>query len=86
VSDPETSIDKISLELKELADAYARKAAALASDPYFREAVVKASVAGFAWSLYHAFEYERAALADELANQAVVVGRTQGAAAPEIVQ
>lgn len=53
---PSTEIDKLSLELHEMAERYAAHAAGLASDPYFREAIVKTSVSSFAWALYHAFD------------------------------
>ena len=39
---PSTEIDKLSVELSALAKAYAQKAVSSASDPYFREAIVKA--------------------------------------------
>jgi hypothetical protein len=38
MSYPNTDIDKISVELSSEAKKYAEKAAALATDPYFREA------------------------------------------------
>ena len=71
MSYPETEIDKIGSELHELTEAYAAKAESLASDPYFRAAIVKTSVSGFTWSLYHAFDgpVERRALAEELTIQ-----------------
>ena len=73
---PSTEIDKIGLELHELAKAYAEKAESLASDPYFREAVMKVSVSSFVWALYHAFdEQARAVLADELLEQTSAVRR-----------
>ena len=56
MSYPDTELDKINVELHRLSESYAQKAAALASDPYFREAVLKVSVSGFVWALYHAFE------------------------------
>jgi len=74
---PDTDIDKISVELNGLARQYAAKAAALASDPYFREAVMKVSVSEFVWSLYHAFtdEFDRAALDHELKVQSAAIDR-----------
>jgi hypothetical protein len=76
LSYPSTEIDKIGLELKTLAEAYAKKAEALASDPYFREAIVKVSVAGFVWALYDAFdEHERWMLNDELKVQSAAIDR-----------
>jgi hypothetical protein len=77
MSSPDTDIDRISVELSSEAKKYAEKAAALARDPYFREAVVKASVSGFVWALYHAFEddHARAALNNELKVQSVVIER-----------
>jgi len=68
MSHPQTELDKIGFELTQLAKAYAEKAEALALDPYFREAVVKVSVSGFAWALYQAFddEHSRSALALEM--------------------
>lgn len=74
---PETAIDKIGLELHEMAKAYATKAADLASDPYFKEAVMKVSVSGFVWALYHAFDDDnaRAALDHELKVQSAAVER-----------
>ena len=70
-------IDEIGAELSELADAYARKAAALASDPYFQEAVLKVSVAGFVWALFREFEDDllRSVLNEELKVQSAVVDR-----------
>src|SRR5260370_24561872 len=47
MSYPNTDIDKISVELSSEAKKYAEKAAALATDPYFREAVLKVSVPEF---------------------------------------
>jgi len=72
-----TDIDRAGLEPKELADDYARKAAALAADPYFREAIVKVSVSGFVWSLYQAFDddFARTALDSELRVQSAAIGR-----------
>ena len=80
MSYPNTDIDKISVKLSSEAKKYAGKAAALATDPYFREAVVKASVSGFVWALYHAFEddHARAALNNELKVQSVVIDRALG--------
>ncbi len=77
MSYPDTPIDKISVELHGLSKAYAEKAAALARDPYFREAVVKASVSGFVWALYHAFEddFDRSALNNELKIQSAAIDR-----------
>jgi hypothetical protein len=72
---PSTAIDKINRELHDLATAYASKAASLASDPYFKEAVVKVSVSGFVWALYHAFEdgFSRRALNQELKVQRAAI-------------
>jgi hypothetical protein len=76
MSYPETEMDKIGLELHELAQAYAQKAEGLASDPYFKDAVMKVSVSSFVWALYHAAdERGRAVLADELAEQTAAVRR-----------
>ena len=77
MSYPDTDIDKISVELSSFAKNYAKKAAALAGDPYFREAVMKVSVSGFIWALYHAFEddHARAALNTELKVQSAVIDR-----------
>ena len=73
---PSTEIDKIGLELHELAEAYAQKAESLASDPYFRDAVMKVSVSSFVWALYHASDDRgRAVLADELLEQTSAVRR-----------
>ncbi len=74
-SDPE--IDKVSLRLHEQATEYAQSAAGLASDPYFREAIVKASVSSFVWALYHAFsdDTDRDALALELKFQSTAIDR-----------
>jgi len=73
---PSTEIDKIGLELHELAKAYAEKADGLASDPYFRDAIVKSSVSGFVWALYHAFDdRSRQVLADELTEQTAAIHR-----------
>jgi hypothetical protein len=73
-----TEIDKIGAELSNLAKAYAEKAASLAHDPYFREAVVKVSTSAFIWALYHAFDDElvRSALNEELKVQSLVLDRT----------
>jgi hypothetical protein len=72
---PSTAIDKINRELHDLATDYASKAASLASDPYFKEAVVKVSVSGFVWALYHAFEddFSRGALNQELKVQSAAI-------------
>ena len=73
-----SSIRQAELELHELAQAYAAKAEALATDPYFREAVVKVSVSSFAWAFYDAFSGDtrnREVLRDELVEQAQAVGR-----------
>jgi hypothetical protein len=77
VTYPDTPIDEISAELSGLAKAYAKKAAALAREPYFREAVMKVSVSGFVWALYHAFEddFSRHALNRELKVQSAAVDR-----------
>jgi hypothetical protein len=77
MSPADTDIDRISVELSGLAKNYAEQAAVLASDPYFREAVVKVSVSGFVWALYHAFEddHARAALNNELKIQSAVIDR-----------
>jgi hypothetical protein len=74
---PPTEIDKIDLELHELAKDYASKAKDLASDPYFREAIMKVSVSGFVWALYHAFEdgQSRDALNHELKVQSATIDR-----------
>jgi hypothetical protein len=77
MSPPNTDIDRISVELSGLAKDYAERAASLASDPYFREAVMKVSVSGFVWALYHAFEDDHAgaALNNELKVQSAVIDR-----------
>jgi hypothetical protein len=74
---PSTEIDKIGVELHEGAQEYARKAACLARDPYFKEAIVKASVSGFVWALYNAFddEFARSALDHELKVQSAAIER-----------
>jgi hypothetical protein len=71
-----TAIDQIGLELAELAKAYAAKAEALASDPYFRDAVVKVSVSSFVWKLFDAYrgdERSLEVLRDELKEQCRVI-------------
>jgi len=80
---PETPIDKVSIELNSLAKAYAAKAAALARDPYFKEAVMKVSVSSFVWALYHASEdgSSRQALNNELKIQSAAIDRALGGAA-----
>jgi hypothetical protein len=77
---PDTAIDKLSVELGGMAKVYAEKAAALASDPYFKEAVMKTSVSGFVWALYHAFDdaHARAALNNELKVQSAAIDRAVG--------
>ena len=77
MSYPSTEIDKLSVELKDIADAYAKKASELASDPYFKEAIVKVSVSSFVWSLYHAFndQFGRDALNHELKVQSAQIDR-----------
>jgi hypothetical protein len=74
---PSTDMDRISRDLHEMAKSYAAKAASPARDPYFREAVVKSSVSGFAWALYHAFEddFSRAALNHEMKVQSAAIDR-----------
>jgi hypothetical protein len=73
---PSTEIDKIGLELHELAKAYAEKAEGLAADPYFRDAIMKVAVSGFVWALYDAFDDRgRAVLAEELVEQTNAVRR-----------
>ncbi len=81
MSYPDTDIDKIGSELAALAKDYACKAEALASDPYFREAVMKVSVSGFVWALYHAFkdEFARESLNNELKVQSAAIDRAVGA-------
>ena len=78
MSYPATEIDKIGSELGRLSKQYAENAADLASDPYFREAVIKVSVSGFVWSLYHAFDDQpdRAVIEQELSVQLDAVRRT----------
>jgi hypothetical protein len=77
VTYPNTALDQIGAELSDLAKSYGEKAAALAKHPYFREAVVKASVSGFVWALYHAFEddFARSALNNELKVQSAALDR-----------
>ena len=72
-----TTIDQVGLELHEMARAYAQKAEQLASDPYFRDAIVKVSVSGFVWALYDAFSNDDRleVLRDELQEQWAAVGR-----------
>jgi hypothetical protein len=72
-----TAIDQIGLELHDVAKVYAEKAQELASDPYFRNAIVKVAVSGFVWALYDAFDdaFGRAALHEELKIQEAAVGR-----------
>jgi ligand-binding SRPBCC domain-containing protein len=72
-----TAIDQIGLELHELAQKYAAKADSLASDPYFRDAVMKVSVSSFVWALYHAFAKDGRleVLRDELIEQSSAVSR-----------
>ena len=72
-----TAIDQVGLELHEMARAYAGKAEQLASDPYFRDAVVKVSVSNFVWALYDAFSNDNRleVLRDELLEQCEAVGR-----------
>ena len=67
-----TPIDQIGTELHEAAQAYAAKAEGLASDPYFRDSVVKSSVSSFVWALYDAFSKDDRSLEtlrDELEEQ-----------------
>ena len=69
---------EIELELHRLAEAYAQKAASLATDPYFREAVMKVAVSNFVWTLYHSHSSDPLsleALRDELIEQGAAVGR-----------
>jgi hypothetical protein len=73
-----TPIDQIGLELHETAQAYAAKAEGLASDPYFRDAVVKLSVSSFVWALYDTFSKDDRSLEvlrDELQEQWAAVDR-----------
>jgi hypothetical protein len=73
-----SAIRRIEIELSEMARAYAAKAEKLATDPYFRDAVVKVSVSGFVWALYHAHAADQRGLEvlhDELIEQAAAVGR-----------
>ena len=71
---PATDIDKIGFRLHALAEAYANEAEDLASDPYFREAVMKVSVSSFVWALYDQFDHRsRQILAEELLVQAQAV-------------
>ena len=80
MSSQSTEINKIGRELHEAAQEYAKKAAALAGDPYFKEAIVKVSVSGFVWALYHVFEddFARRALDHELKVQSAAVERALG--------
>jgi hypothetical protein len=82
VTYPSTAIDKIAVELHLLAEAYAAKAVTLANDPYFKEAVMKVSVSGFVWALYHAFDdpLARDALKQELKIQSAAVERVLSSA------
>jgi ligand-binding SRPBCC domain-containing protein len=75
-----TAIDQIGLELHEMAQNYAAKADSLASDPYFRDAVVKVSVSSFVWALYHTFAKDGhlEVLRDELIEQTAAVSRSLG--------
>jgi hypothetical protein len=76
MTSPNTEIDKLSVELHQMAKAYAEKAESLASDPYFRDAVMKVSVSGFVWALYDAFdERSRCILAEELTEQTSAINR-----------
>jgi hypothetical protein len=77
MSHPKTEIDKVGVELHAAASEYASRAAALASDPYFKEAVVKVAVSGFVWALYHAFpdDFSRSALDRELKVQSAAIDR-----------
>ena len=71
-------IRQVELELQEMASAYAVRTAALSSDPYFREALVKVAVSNFTWALFDAFEDDASSLdtlGSELAEQAAAVGR-----------
>ena len=72
-----TAIDQSALELHESARAYAAKAESLASDPYFRDAIVKVAVSNFVWALYDAFAKDGRleVLRDELVEQAAAVAR-----------
>ncbi len=75
---PHTDIDKLGVQLSADAEAYADKVEALASDPYFREALVKISVSGFVWALYQAFKHDPhslAALNQELKVQSAAIDR-----------
>ena len=75
---PSTAIDKLSVELHEMAKRYAEHAEGQASDPYFREAVVKVAVSNFAWALYHAFDGDDhclAALRLEMIEQSAAIDR-----------
>ena len=73
---PETEIDKIGLDLYQMAEAYAAKAEGLARDPNFREAVMRTSVSSFVWALYHVFDEQgRAVLAQEMIEQTAAVQR-----------
>jgi hypothetical protein len=74
-------IRQIEVELYEMAEAYAAKAEAFATDPYFKDAVMKAAVSNFVWALYHAFGDRDGGryldvLYDELTEQRAAVGRS----------
>jgi hypothetical protein len=80
VSNTGSPIDQVGRELHELAKSYAAKAAGLATDPYFKEAVMKVTVSGFVWALYHAFDddFARAVLNSELKVQSAAIDRAIG--------
>ena len=79
MSTPVSEIDKVSDELHALATAYAERAEGLASDPYFRDAVVRVAVSNFVWALFDKFdERGRDVLCQELQEQTAAVERVVG--------
>ncbi|MDQ0462902.1 hypothetical protein QO010_000650 [Caulobacter ginsengisoli] len=76
IEHPTTDLDRVSLRISEMARAFAAEADGLASDPYFRDAVLKVSVSSFTWAMREAFDdRSQYLLADELATQATAVRR-----------
>jgi hypothetical protein len=73
-----SAIRQVELELHDMAQAYAARAEKLATDPYFRDAVVKVSVSSFVWALYHAHVSDSRSLEilrDELIEQGAAISR-----------
>ena len=84
------AMEQVERELNEMATAYAAKVEDLASDPYFRDAVLKVAVSSLLWKLFWAYQQDTRSLEvlrDELKQQTWMieknVNRVIGQDAPD---